>query len=128
MESLTTSRGRNTRLTLALCALNVIAALGFIVLLFLDFQKRQDWSYATFMNELAIEGLPLKQEEDGVSASRATLPRQKLDSRQIQSVFASRGGESVDTSLPSTQWATSGTRSPIMSPPSAHSQSRRNAG
>src|SRR5438132_4058930 len=54
-------QGRNTGLTLALCGLNVVAALAFIFLLFLDFQKRQDWSYAVFMNELFAEGLPLAE-------------------------------------------------------------------
>ena len=52
-------KGRNTRLTLALCGLNVVAALAFTFLLVLDFHKRQEWSYAVFMNELFIEGLPL---------------------------------------------------------------------
>src|SRR5437016_12166648 len=74
--------GRNTGLTIALCVLNVLAALGFTYLLVLDYQKRQEWSHAVFMNELFIEGLPLKQEQDGLSASRVTLPRQKFDSNQ----------------------------------------------
>jgi hypothetical protein len=99
-------RGRNTGLTIALCVLNVLAVLGFTYLLVLDYQKRQEWSHAVFMNELFIQGLPLKQEDDGLSASRATLPRQKLDSNQISEVFRLRGGKgggefwAVDEALP----------------------------
>ena len=86
-------RGRNTGLTLALCFLNVAAALAFMFLLVMVFQKRQDWSYAVFMHDLHIMGLPLKEEEEGHSASRAVLPRQKLNSDQIKAVFSLRGGK-----------------------------------
>jgi hypothetical protein len=103
-------RGRNTRLTIALCALNVLAALGFTYLLILDYQKRQEWSFAVFMNELYIAGLPLKQEDDGISTSRVTMARQKLDSKQISDVFSQpqRGGKgggefwAVDEPFPTT--------------------------
>ena len=71
----------------------MLAALGFTYLLILDYQKRQEWSFAVFMNELYIAGLPLKQEDDGISASRVTMGRQKLDSKQINNVFSQRGGK-----------------------------------
>src|SRR5437868_4713152 len=80
-------RGRNTGLTIALCVLNVLAALGFTYLLVVDYQKRQEWSHAVFMNELFLQGLPLAQEDDGLSGSRVTLPHQKLESSQITEVF-----------------------------------------
>src|SRR5207249_659638 len=68
-------RGKNTGLTITLCVLNVLAAVGFIFLLVLDYQKRQEWSHAVFMNELYIKGLPLKEEDEGPSGSRVTMPR-----------------------------------------------------
>ncbi|HWY86708.1 MAG TPA: hypothetical protein VNX28_08285, partial [Gemmataceae bacterium] len=63
-------KGKNTGLTIGLCVANALAALAFTYLLVLDFQKRQDWSYAVFMNELYIQGLPLQEEDDGPTASR----------------------------------------------------------
>jgi len=98
-------KARNSTLTLALCVLNVLAALVFFYLLILDFQKRQEWSYVVFMNELIMQGLPLKEEDEAPSGSRATLPRQKLDSKQINDVFNPRGGKGgefwpVDEPLP----------------------------
>jgi hypothetical protein len=99
-------RGKNTPLTIALCVLNVLAAVGFAYLLVLDYQKRQEWSHAVFMNELFIEGLPLKEEDNGPSASRVTMPRQHLESKQISDVFTLRGGRgggefwAVDEDLP----------------------------
>jgi hypothetical protein len=89
----TPPRGRNTGLTISLCVLNVLAAVTFFFLLVLDYQKRQDWSHAVFMNELYIAGLPLKEEDNGPSASRVTLPHQKLDSKKISEVFSLRGGK-----------------------------------
>jgi hypothetical protein len=100
-------KGRNTTLTLVLCGLNVLAAIGFAYLLVLNFHKRQEWSFGVFLNELSALGLPLKQEDEGVSASRATAPRQKLDSKQITEVFRQRGGKgsgefwTVDEPFPS---------------------------
>ncbi len=86
-------RGRNTGLTILLCLLNVAAALGFTFLLVLDFQKRQQWSYAVFLHDLYMQGLPLKEEDDGPSASRVTMPKQRLSSEQIKAVFSARGGK-----------------------------------
>jgi hypothetical protein len=86
-------KGRNTGLTITLCVLNVLAALGFAFLLVMDFQRRQDWSYLVFLNELHMQGLPLKDEDNGPSGSRVTMPRQKLDSKQIKDVFSLRGGK-----------------------------------
>ena len=84
-------RGRNTGLTIFLCLLNVVAALAFTFLLVMDYQKRQEWSYAVFMNEFIIQGLPLQEEDDGPSASRATFPRMRLDSDLLKLVANQRG-------------------------------------
>ncbi len=86
-------KGKNTTLTLVLCGFNVAAALAFIVLLLLDYNKRHEWTYAAFMNELFIQGLPLQSEEIGISASRVSGARQKLSTKQISDVLSQRGGK-----------------------------------
>src|SRR5258708_7890802 len=43
-----------TGLTLLLCFLNIVAALGFVFLLSMDFGKRQAWSLAIFKHDLDI--------------------------------------------------------------------------
>lgn len=85
-------RPKNTLLTLILCVLNVLAAVGFMFLLTLDYQKRSEWSYAVFLHDLAMQGLPLKEEEEVPSASRATVRYPKLTSEQIKAVFSTRPG------------------------------------
>lgn len=77
---------------IVLFVLNVLAALGFVYMLTLDFHARQQWTYQTFLRELAIQGLPLQQEEDARSASRVTLPRQRLTPDMMAAVFRARGG------------------------------------
>jgi hypothetical protein len=80
-------------LTLILCLLNILAAVGFIYLLSLDFGARQAWSLAIFKHDLALEGLPLIEEDNGPSASRVTFPRITLDDDQLKKVFTARGGK-----------------------------------
>src|SRR6516164_6777334 len=77
-------------LTLVLIVLNIVAALGFTVLLAMDYSKRQAWSYAVFKHDLGLMGLPLKEEEQGPSASRVTMQRQNLDSEQLKKAFSER--------------------------------------
>lgn len=92
------AKGRNTALTLVLCFLNVPAALAFIFLLVLDFQKRQEWAYAGFRSELHKGGVPLAQENDAPSASRAAEPKVHLSSEHLKAIAAQRnvklGGDS----------------------------------
>ena len=84
-------------LTVVLIVLNIVAALGFTVLLAMDYSKRQAWSYAVFKHDLGLMGLPLQEEENGPSASRVTMQRQNLDSDQLKKAFSERpqtkGGE-----------------------------------
>lgn len=84
-------RARVTLLTLSLCFLNVLAALGFAFLLMMDYSKRQAWSYAVFQHDLALRGLPLEEEANGPSASQVTFPRQKLDAEELKNVMTQRG-------------------------------------
>ncbi len=52
-----------------LALVNILAAVGFIYLAASDYGKRQQWSYAVYRHDLAINGLPLDEKEvdvDGV--------------------------------------------------------------
>jgi uncharacterized phage infection (PIP) family protein YhgE len=82
-------------LTIVLCILNVAAAGGFVYLLFMDLEKRQAWSYAVFLHDVAIVGLPLEQEELAPSASRVVLPKVNLRPEQLQSAYQQRKGGSI---------------------------------
>jgi gas vesicle protein len=84
-----------TGLTLSLCVLNLLAALGFVFLLSLDYGKRQAWSLAIFKHDLALEGLPLAEEANGPSASRVTAPKIQLDEEQLKKAYSARGGKNV---------------------------------
>lgn len=78
-------------LTLLLCVLNVVAAGAFVYCLLLDMEKRQAWSYAVFLHDMADIGLPLQEEEDNpFTASRESLPKKILRPDQLAS--AHKGG------------------------------------
>jgi hypothetical protein len=81
---------KTSPLTLALCILNVLAVLGFAYCLLLDLEKRQAWSYAVFLHDLAIMGLPLQDEDTGSSASRETAPKPNLRSEQLHAAYQNR--------------------------------------
>jgi hypothetical protein len=90
---------RTSFLTVLLCVLNVAAAVGFAYLLVLDYHKRQAWSYAVFMHDLKIAGLPLEEEKEGFSASRAMFPTQRLHPGRLKDVYNRRGGKPVTESF-----------------------------
>ncbi|MFL5244574.1 MAG: hypothetical protein ACJ8FY_20940 [Gemmataceae bacterium] len=46
-----------------LAILNVLGAIGFVALAVMDWQARHQWTYAVFLHERAIEGLPLDDTE-----------------------------------------------------------------
>lgn len=90
-------KAKTPLLAVVLIFLNILAALGFTLLLVMDYSKRQAWSYAVFKHDLGLMGLPLKEEESVPSASRVVMPRQELDSDQLKKAFNERpqtkGGE-----------------------------------
>ncbi len=87
------AKGKNTGLTLSLCALNLLFAVVFVVLLVLDFQKRNSWSHAVFMRDLALQGLPLKAEDAGPSGWQVSAPHANLDDAQLRAALNERGGK-----------------------------------
>lgn len=81
-----------TILTMILIFLNMAAALAFLYLMSAWMQKRQTWAFHTFTRNLWAQGLPLKEEDNGQSGSRVTLPRQRLSGDALRAAFLARGG------------------------------------
>jgi tRNA uridine 5-carbamoylmethylation protein Kti12 len=49
--------------------LNVLAAFGFVALAVMDWQARHQWTYAVFLHERAIDGLPIDDKEQDSSGN-----------------------------------------------------------
>jgi len=79
-----------------LAILNVLAALAFGVLLLLDYGKRQQWSYAVFLYDVRLQGLPLEQDNLDPSIPRDRVLSRHLDEQTLKTVFAG-AGEPVKT-------------------------------
>jgi hypothetical protein len=71
-------------LNLVLILLNWVMAGVFFTMLFLNYQKRQEWSYYIFRNHLLVWGLPLAEEEDNPSVYQVSRPRVRLSGEQIK--------------------------------------------
>ncbi|MBM4071847.1 MAG: hypothetical protein FJ271_23420 [Planctomycetes bacterium] len=91
-----------TPLTLILCVLNVLAAGGFLFLLAMDLSKRQAWSHAVFMHDLALQGVPLDEEAKGPSASQITFPRQTVGAEELKNAMSQRAVKGSEGVLPAT--------------------------
>ncbi len=89
-------RPRVAVLTIILLFLNMLAALVFAFLFFLDFSKRQEWSYRIFQHDLVMQGLPLRGEENRHSStSRELIPRKRLTPEQLAEVYKERTKKGV---------------------------------
>ncbi|HMF10828.1 MAG TPA: hypothetical protein VKE94_00940, partial [Gemmataceae bacterium] len=79
-----------------LAVVNVVAAIGFIYLAASDYGKRQQWSYAVYRHDLAIDGLPLDDKDTDVDGR----PRVKdLSKATLTEVFQPAGGQPVETQM-----------------------------
>ncbi len=87
---------RTSMLTLVLCFLNVAVVLAFTFLAVMDFAARQRWAYLVFRYDLAAQGLPLQEEEKGVSAAHDVAPRMTLDPAWLKEAYGKRGGKAVN--------------------------------
>jgi hypothetical protein len=47
-----------------LAVFNVLAAIGFLVVAGMDYNKRQSWAYSHFLHQVAVSGLPLDKDDD----------------------------------------------------------------
>jgi hypothetical protein len=90
---------RTPLLVVALCVLNVAAALAFAYLLIMDLDARHRWAAEVFRRDLAIRGLPLKEEEapsekDAIGA-QAIAPRMTLEPAWLEKAYQDRTGKSL---------------------------------
>lgn len=88
-------KAKVTGLTLTLCILNVLAALGFVFMLLLDYDKRQGHTFAAAQNEAQLVGVGTKEDHQGPTAALEAMPRQKLSDQVLKEAFRGRGGASV---------------------------------
>jgi hypothetical protein len=83
-------RPRTPVLTMVLAILNLVVAPILVVLFFLDYGARYQWSYATFLNRVLAYGLPLADEEAAAPASYYTRPRLRIDSDRLKEAYTKR--------------------------------------
>jgi len=81
-----------TKTAIALILLNWLAAPAFLVMAWMDYSVRMEYSYRTMLNYVQMIGLPLREEEDFASVSNETRPRIRLTGDQIAADYAKRPG------------------------------------
>src|SRR5437867_7499950 len=74
-------------LTVVLCVLNLVAALAAGYLLLQDVEARNHWAYQVFRHDLAIQGLPLEDEEEGEVATQTLAPRMTLEPDWLKQAY-----------------------------------------
>ena len=93
--------------------LNVLAAIGFVALAVMDWQARHQWTYAVFLHERAIEGLPLDDTEldasgnplvadltdKGITAILGTGSKVKTQKAAVDAVKSELQGKINDSNL-----------------------------
>jgi hypothetical protein len=79
-----------------LAILNVVAAIGFIYMAASDYSKRQQWSYAVFRHDLAMNGLPVDENQKDVDGNQIF---KNLNQATLTDVFQQAGGQPVKTQL-----------------------------
>jgi hypothetical protein len=91
-------RGRTSLLTVVLIVLNLVGALGFGALLYIDLGKRQAWAKAVLLRDLATVGLPVDDKDArlGTNPEAAGLPLHDLDPPLIRAAYQARGGKLSD--------------------------------
>jgi hypothetical protein len=75
--------------TVILCVLNLAAVLAVGFLLLKDIAARNHWAYIVFQHDLAIQGLPLEEEENRPSDTPLTA-RLTLEPRWLQEAYKQR--------------------------------------
>jgi hypothetical protein len=77
-----------------LAILNVLAAVGFLVIAGLDWSQRQRWAYAVYRHDLFVDGLPIDDKEKDSNAQ----PRvDKITDATATALGAAGGGGPVKT-------------------------------
>src|SRR6266581_2791255 len=83
-------RPRTPIFTIILLIMNFLAAPPFVLLAFMDYAARQQWSSATFLQRVFPLGLPLREDEKAASAAIQTRPRVRFDSDTLKQVYNKR--------------------------------------
>jgi hypothetical protein len=79
-----------------LAILNVLAALGFVYMAASDYGKRQQWSYAVFRHDTAVDGLPIDENQTDLDGKPIA---KNLNQATLTDMFQSVGGQEVSTQL-----------------------------
>jgi hypothetical protein len=82
-----------------LALVNILAAIGFIYLAASDYGKRQQWSYAVYRHDLALNGLPLDDNEKDVDGQPLV---KNLNQATLTEVFQG-AGQPVKTQMEEVQ-------------------------
>jgi hypothetical protein len=85
-------RPKLTKTVIALILLNWLAAPAFLVMAWMDYSIRMQYSYRTIVNYVQMIGLPLREEEDFASFSNETQRRVRLSKEQIAAEYGKRAG------------------------------------
>lgn len=80
-----------------LTILNALAAIAFLAIAALDYQARNQWTYAVFRHELAINGLPLDDKDDSWRPGRPII--RDISAKTADELFRAAGGSPVKTQL-----------------------------
>jgi hypothetical protein len=76
--------------------LNILAAVAFAGIAAADWGKRQEWSYAVFRQDVALDGLPLDDQEKQPDGTRTV---DLLSDATAQDIFRAVGADPVKTQL-----------------------------
>jgi hypothetical protein len=77
-----------------LAVLNVLAAGAFVYLATMDWGKRQAWSYAAFRHDLALDGLPL-DENDKAWVAKFQMTPAEIGDFTIKEIAKTTGGDKL---------------------------------
>lgn len=79
-----------------LAILCVVAAAAFLYLATADWQERQTWSYAVYRQDLALNGLPVDEEQKNADGVREV---DKLSDDTVRQIFQPVGGAGEKTQI-----------------------------
>jgi hypothetical protein len=79
-----------------LAVLNVVAAIGFLVVAGMDWGQRERWTYAVYRHDLLLDGLPIDAKEKDVDGK---LRVERFNADWFSPMFAKAGGRPVKTQM-----------------------------
>jgi hypothetical protein len=94
---------RTPLFTIILCFLNLAAVLAAGFLLLKDLAARQHWAELVFRHDLAIQGLPLEEDEALSSAAQVLNPQLTLDPKWLQKEYEKRTSKTLTDDFRATE-------------------------